>query len=316
MRIAFLGTPEFALPSLSMLIEAGHTLAVFTQPDRPVGRHGAPVPPPVKALALQHGIPVHQFEKIRSAEGVAALRAFQPDLMVTAAFGQLLSQENLDIPAHGCINVHGSLLPRYRGAAPIQWAVIDGEPETGVTTMLTDIGMDTGDILLAERTPIGQNETAGELYGRLAVIGARVLERTLFALSAGTLVRTKQDAALATKCPMLKKEHGRLDFSLPAQAVHNRVRGVNPWPGAYALLSGEPLKIWKTRCVAADAAAEPALALAGAPIGTCAGDPKTGLFVRCGDGALELLELQVPGGKRLDANTFLRGKALGGACLT
>ena len=169
MRIAFLGTPEFALPSLKMLIESGHELAVFTQPDRPIGRHGKPVPPPVKVLAEEHNIPVYQFEKIRSDEGLAALQEFAPDLMVTAAFGQLLSQANLDVPKYGCINVHGSLLPKYRGAAPIQWSVIDGEAETGITTMMTDIGMDTGDILMKSTTPIDPEETAGELYGRLAV---------------------------------------------------------------------------------------------------------------------------------------------------
>ena len=183
MRIAFLGTPEFAVPSLQMLIDHGHTLTVFSQPDRPAGRHGAVLPTPVKALALQHGIPVQQFDKIRSPEGVAALRDFGPDLMVTAAFGQLLSAENLSIPRMGCINVHGSLLPKYRGAAPIQWSVINGDRVTGVTTMFTDVGMDTGDMLLREETAIGPDETAGELYERLAVIGARVLERTMDAVS-------------------------------------------------------------------------------------------------------------------------------------
>ncbi len=164
MRIAFLGTPEFALPSLEMLRTSGHTLAVFTQPDRPVGRHATLTPPPTKAYALQHGIPVFQFEKIRLPEGVAALRDFAPDLMVTAAFGQLLSSENLAIPKYGCINVHGSLLPKYRGAAPIQWAIIDGETETGITTMMTAVGMDTGDILLVDRIAIDPDETAGELF--------------------------------------------------------------------------------------------------------------------------------------------------------
>ena len=169
MRIAFLGTPEFALPSLDMLQKSGHTLAVFTQPDRPVGRHATLTPPPTKAYALSHGIPVYQFEKIRLPEGVAALSAFEPDLMVTAAFGQLLSAENLAIAKYGCINVHGSLLPKYRGAAPIQWAIIDGETETGITTMMTAIGMDTGDILLVDRLTIDPDETAGELIERMAL---------------------------------------------------------------------------------------------------------------------------------------------------
>lgn len=307
MRIAFLGTPEFALPSLQMLIDNGHDLAVFTQPDRPVGRHGKPVPPPVKVLASAHGIPAYQFEKIRSADGLAALREFAPDLMVTAAFGQLLSQENLDVPKYGCINVHGSLLPRYRGAAPIQWAIIDGETETGITTMMTDIGMDTGDILLKASTPIDPDETAAELYDRLATLGADLLWKTIDALENGTLIRTKQDEAFATKCPMLKKEHGKIDFANTAQQIHNLVRGVNPWPGAYAMFNGTPLKIWKTKLCHAE---NPNL-----PLGSCVGDGKRGLFLQCSDGLLEVLELQASGGKRLDAKTFLRGKPLDGTVL-
>lgn len=308
MRIAFLGTPEFALPSLRMLCHSGHTVAVFTQPDRPVGRHGTLTPPPVKQEAQKLGIPVFQFEKIRRPEGVAALNDFAPDLMVTAAFGQLLSAENLAIPKYGCINVHGSLLPRYRGAAPIQWAVIDGAPTTGITTMFTDIGVDTGDMLLRAETAIDENETAGELYDRLAVLGADVLQRTLLALENGTLVRTPQDEALSTKCPMLKKEHGKIDFSLTCRQVHNLVRGVNPWPGAYCTNEEAPLKIWKTH-LTTDASID-------APIGTCSGDEKTGLFVQCADGKLEIIELQCSGGKRLNAKTFLRGKSMDGKVLS
>ena len=308
MKIAFLGTPEFAVPSLQMLIDQGHTLTVFSQPDRPAGRHGTILPTPVKALAMQHGIAVHQFDKIRNPEGVAALSAFGPDLMVTAAFGQLLSAENLSVPRIGCINVHGSLLPKYRGAAPIQWSVINGDRVTGVTTMWTDIGMDTGDMLLREETAIGPDETAGELYARLAVIGARVLKRTLNALENNQLVRVPQEEAQATKCTMLKKEHGKLDFHQTAQQVHDRVRGVNPWPGAFALLpDGSVLKIWKTRMTY-----DRSVAL---PTGTCTGDAKSGLYVQCQDGLLEIVELQAPGGKRLDGKTFLRGKPLSGQVL-
>ena len=307
MRIAFLGTPEFALPSLEMLQKSGHTLAVFTQPDRPVGRHATLTPPPTKAYALAHGIPVFQFEKIRLPEGVAALRSFAPDLMVTAAFGQLLSAENLAIPKFGCINVHGSLLPKYRGAAPIQWAIINGETETGITTMMTDIGMDTGDILLADRLAIEPDETAGELFERMALLGAETLRRTIAALEGGTLVRTPQDEAQATKCPMLKKEHGKLDFSLSTAAVHNRVRGTNPWPGAYALLDGEPLKIHKTR--------QSDLTLGEESNGILKGNAKLGLFVRCADGWLELVELQATGGRRLNAKDYLLGRSLEGKVL-
>lgn len=307
MRIAFLGTPEFALPSLEMLRESGHELAVFTQPDRPVGRHATLTPPPTKAYALEHGIPVYQFEKIRLPEGVDALKAFAPDLMVTAAFGQLLSAENLAIPKHGCINVHGSLLPKYRGAAPIQWAIIDGETETGITTMMTAIGMDTGDILLVDKLTIDPDETAGELFERMAVLGAETLRRTISALEAGTLVRIPQDEALATKCPMLKKEHGKLDFSQTATAVHNRVRGTNPWPGAFALLDNVPLKIHKTRKTEQPIGDE--------PVGILKGSAKSGLFIRCADGWLEILELQATGGKRLSAKDYLAGKTLEGKVL-
>ena len=307
MRIAFLGTPEFALPPLEMLIQSGHELALFTQPDRPVGRHSRLVAPPAKQLAQQNGIPVFQFEKIRSAEGIEALSAFAPDLMVTAAFGQLLSQANLDIPRLGCINVHGSLLPKYRGAAPIQWAIVNGEAVTGVTTMMTDIGMDTGDILLMEETPILPDETTDELAKRLSVLGAALLKRTIEQLESGTLPRRPQDASRATKCVMLRKEHGKIDFGRPAKQVHDLVRGMNSWPGAFAFHGDVTVKIWRTR--QSDECASSA-----AP-GVCFGDPKRGLFVMCADAPLEILELQLPGGKRLDGKTFLRGNAFDGVCL-
>ena len=299
MRIAFLGTPEFAIPSLEMLVQSGHAVGVFTQPDRPVGRHATLTPPPTKAYALQHGLPVYQFEKIRLPEGLEALRAFAPDLMVTAAFGQILSAENLAIPRYGCINVHGSLLPKYRGAAPIQWALINGERETGITTMMTDVGMDTGDILLSDRVSISDDATAGELFETLAMLGANTLQRTIAALEAGTLARIPQDESLATKCPMLKKEHGKLDFSQTARSVHNRVRGTNPWPGAFALLCGEPLKIHKTRLIERESGGEEP--------GLLRGGVKTGLFVACSDGWLEILELQSTGGRRMLARDFLAG---------
>ncbi len=307
MRIAFLGTPAFALPSLAMLYETGHSLAVFTQPDRPAGRHGALTPPPVKEFALARDIPVYQPERIKSAEGVSMLRDFAPELMVTAAFGQILSPENLAVPERGCINVHGSLLPKYRGAAPIQWAVIHGERETGVTTMFTDAGMDTGDILLSDRLSIDPDETSGELYERLAQLGAGTLSRTLAELEAGTLVRTPQNPLEATLCPMLNKEHGRIDVSATAENVHNLVRGTNPWPGAYALLDGTPLKIWRTRLTDGRSSASS---------GALLGDDKCGLQLVCGDGRkLELLELQAPGGKRMDGKSYLRGKPVSGKVL-
>lgn len=304
MRIAFLGTPDFALPSLEMLRREGHELRVFTQPDRPAGRHGAPAKPAVKCMAEHCCIPVFQYNKIRSPEGVAELRAFAPDLMVTVAFGQILSQENLDIPKYGCINVHASLLPKYRGCAPIQWAIINGESVTGVTTMQTALGLDTGDILLSEQTPIDHDETAGELFCRLSELGAKVLKETIEKLENGTLTRTKQDDAQATKCRMIKKEDGRIDFSAGVRRVHDLVRGTNPWPCAYAMLDGIPVKIWKTRRTGEPAPGHP---------GLCAiADAKRGLFVNAGDGLIEILEMQFPGAKRMAAKMALLGHPLAG----
>ena len=304
MRIAFLGTPDFAVPSLKMLIEEGHDLALFTNPDRPKGRHSTPALPPTKVLAQAHGIPVYQFEKIRLPEGVAALKAYGPELMVTAAFGQILSQENLDIPPLGCFNVHGSLLPKYRGAAPIQWAIIDGESKTGITIMRTEAGLDTGPILLQQETEIGEDETAGSLFDRLAQMGAALLREAIEKLQRGELSAVAQDASLATKCAMIKKEDGRLDFHKTASQIHNLVRGVNPWPGAYAELDGKNVKIWRTRKTQLQGKGN---------IGQCViADPKEGLFVQTGEGLLEILELQFPGGKRMDAKAALLGHNLAG----
>ncbi len=304
MRIAFLGTPDFALPSLELLIARGDELCVFTQPDRPKGRHGELAPPPVKLLAQQLNIPVYQFDKIRRPDGQQALLEYAPELMVTAAFGQILSKENLDVPKYGCINVHGSLLPKYRGAAPIQWAVINGERETGITTMLTDVGLDTGDILMTRRVEIGENETAGELFDRLAVLGASVLSDTIAALENGTLKRTRQDENEATTCRMIKKEYAKVDFSLPSQCIHDLVRGMNPWPTAFSTLDGETVKLHTTRMTERRFSGEP---------GECVlADPKEGVFVVTGDGAIELIELQYPGAKRMDAKASVLGRPLAG----
>ena len=297
MRIAFLGTPEFALPSLEALIRRGDTLAVFTQPDRPVGRKAVLTPPPVKVLAEKHRIPVYQFEKIRSAEGREALEAFAPDLMVTAAFGQLLSVKNLAIPPLGTINVHGSLLPKYRGASPIQSAIIAGETETGVTTMMTDKGMDTGDMLLKAVTSIDPDETYEQLSDRLAVLGANLLLETLNRLEAGTLVRIPQDSDEATVCHMLTKEDGHIDCSCSAKAIHDLVRGTNPWPCAYGLVDGQPLKVFTTKRTCETFPDAPGT------LRESDGRP----YLCCADGALEIVSLQASGKKRMDASTFLRG---------
>ncbi len=306
MKIAFLGTPEFALPSLRMLCEEGHELAVFTQPDRPRDRGHGLAMPPVKQLALELGLPVFQFERIRSQEGVEALKAFAPDLMVTAAFGQILSKEDLDIPKYGCINVHGSLLPKYRGAAPIQWSVINGEKITGVTTMMTDIGLDTGDILMLCATEIGEDETSGELYSRLADLGAELLKNTIASLENGTLTRTKQNEEEATRCGMIKKQMAEIDFDQPVCRVHDLVRGMNPSPVAFTKLDGQPVKVFRTvkHCpYEAD--------ITGAEPGECViADSKRGLFVKCADGLIEIKELQFPGSKRMDAKAALNSKKL------
>lgn len=304
MRIAFLGTPEFAVPSLTALDEAGHELTVFTQPDRPKDRHMRLTPPPVKTAAQALGLPVYQFDHISGGEGFRCLENTAPDIMVTAAWGQILSPAALAIPRLGCLNVHGSLLPRYRGAAPAQWAIVNGERVTGVTIMLTDAGLDTGDMLARAETPIDPNETAGELLARLAPLGADLLVRTVAAWEHGEIVPVPQDNALATYYPQLKKEDGRLDFTQPAQALHDRVRGLNPWPGAYALLGDTQVKFWRTVVASLDKPAAP---------GACVlADPKRGLLVAAGERALQVLEIQFPNAKRMDARAALTGRPLAG----
>lgn len=309
MRIAFLGTPDFALPSLEALIGLNAELCVFTQPDRPVGRKLVLTPPPVKVLANRYAIPVYQFEKIRSADGVATLRSFAPDLCVTAAFGQLLSAENLAIPPLGTINVHASLLPKYRGASPIQSAIINGDKHTGVTIMLTDIGMDTGDILSSASIEILPNETYEQLSDRLSALGAALLIRTVEAIFNGTAQRTKQDDSFATKCRVLSRSSGKIDFSLPRQQIHDLVRGTNPWPTAYAQLDDKTIKIWQTAISDMHFDSD-------VPVGTLMGSQREGLFVRCLDGYLEILSLQSSGGKRLDGKVFLGGSHIIGKQLT
>ncbi len=301
-RTVFMGTPEFALPTLQGLLEAGLPIVgVYTQPDRPSGRGKQLTPPPVKQLAIAHGIPVFQPLKLRLPEVVEELRTLAPDLIVVVAFGQILPKSVLEIPGYGCINVHASLLPKYRGAAPINQAIFDGETETGVTTMYMDVGLDTGDMLVKRTTGIGPFETAGDLHDRLALLGRDAMTETLERLCAGTLVREQQDDALSCYAPMLKKEQGRIDWSRPAVDLHNQVRGLDPWPGAYALLDGEPLKLARTR-----PGDEPHDALPGTVLGA---DP-LGVRIACGQGVLSIGELQLPGRKRLPAADFLRGHPL------
>ena len=251
LRIVFMGTPEFACPTLRALIDRGErVVAVVTQPDRPKGRGQRLQPPPVKALAERHGIPVLQPLKVRAPEAVEAIRALVPDLIVVVAFGQILPKSLLDIPRHGCINVHASLLPRYRGAAPLNWCIVNGETETGVTTMLMDVGLDTGDMLLKRTTPIDPDEDTSALHDRLALIGAEALVATLDELVAGRLVPQKQDDALSCYAPLMKKEDGRIDWSRDPQTIKNLVRGMAPWPGAYTSLDGQMLKVWRVTTAA------------------------------------------------------------------
>lgn len=303
MRIVFMGTPEFAVPSLQALIDAGYeVVGVVTQPDRPVGRKKTLTPPPVKVLALQHNIPVLQFERIRRPEGRQALEELQPDLFVTAAFGQILSQKVLDIPKYGTINVHASLLPEYRGSAPINWCIVLGEKKAGVTTMMTDIGIDTGDMLLRDEVEIGANETAEELTERLAILGAGTLIRTLKALEDGTLTRTPQDEEKSSYQPMLTREMGEMVWSKSAQQLHDLVRGLYPWPGAYTTMESGVLKVWSS--LVSDMVSD------AAPGTIVKASPKEGLFVACGQGVLQIVEMQAPGSKRMNARDYLRGKPM------
>ena len=308
-----MGTPDFAVPSLEALIKNGyHVVGVFCQPDRPKGRGHKLAACPVKELALEHNIPVFQPERIKREEGVQMLKACQPDLCVTAAFGQLLSQEILDIPPMGTINVHSSLLPKHRGSAPINWSVIMGDQVTGVTTMFTDKGMDTGDILLMRETPIGAQENAGELSDRLAVMGAELLIETIRALEAGTLERIPQDHDAATYEPKMDKELGRIDWTKRAEEIDWLVRGTTPWPGAFTTLAGEEgmqtIKVFALKI------------REGAPTGmpgeVVAADAKQGIVVSCADHDVEMLTIQMPGAKRMNAKDYLRGHTMDtGVCL-
>ena len=299
MRVVFLGTPEFGVPSLRALHEASYEIAgVFTQPDKPKGRGNKMVPSPVKVCAQELGIPVFQPVKIR-VDGVEDLKALRPDLCVTAAFGQILSQEILDIPTIGTVNVHSSLLPKYRGSAPVNWAIMEGETVTGVTTMMTDQGLDTGDILLQREIPILPGETAEALVQRMAPIGAELLIETVRALEAGSCPRRKQEEEKSSYFPMLKKEMGEIDWSMSAHQTVCRVRGLTPWPGAFFTWGeGEIIKVMK-----AEEAENPGKA----PGEILCADAKQGLVIAAGEGAVRILELQAPGGKRMNAKDYLRG---------
>lgn len=295
MRIVFMGTPDYGVPSLRALVENGYdVIGVFCQPDKPSGRGKKITFCPVKQYAVEQGIPVFQPMRTR-VDGVEPLRALAPDLCVTAAFGHILSQEVLDIPRLGTVNVHASLLPEYRGSAPVNWALIKGEKVTGVTTMMTDKGMDTGDILMKREVEVMPDETAGELVDRLAQVGAELLIETLKAMENGTCPREKQDEAKASYYPLLKKEMGKMDLSKSAEELHNFVRGMTPWPGAYA----GTYKVLKTKVLAHDGNDENGTILTA--------DPKQGLVIKVGEGALKIEIMQAPGSKAMNACDYLRG---------
>ena len=304
MRVVFMGTPDIAATCLKKLLSDGFdVVGVFTQPDRPKGRGMKMVYSPVKEVALAAGLPVYQPENFRTDEPVEQLKALQPDIVAVVAYGRILPQRVLDIPAKGCVNIHASLLPQYRGSAPYQWAVLDGLKETGVSAQHMVLQMDAGDVIDVAKTPIGENETAGELLDRLAVLGADLLSRTLTRFENGSVEAARQNEEEVTFAPMLDKNMCPIDWTKTAQQVHNHVRGLHPWPVATAELAGTKFKIHQT------------VVLEDAPVaapGTILGLTKTGLQVACGSGAVEIRSLQAEGGKRMAAPDHFRGHPLEG----
>lgn len=299
MKLVFMGTPDFACPSLSALLQSAdmNVCAVYTQPDKPQGRKQILTPPPVKTLALEHGLPVFQPPSLKEESAQKRLQTLAPDLIVVVAYGKLLPKAVLNIPAYGCINIHASLLPRWRGAAPIQWSIIAGDKYAGVTSMQMAEGLDTGDILLQTSTPIGARETAGELFDRLSHMGGALLTDTLATLLDGTLQPRPQDDSQSCYARMLNKELAVIDWTKPARAVDCLIRGLNPWPIAETTLAGERLKIYAA--APCDGTGQPGEVLVSSP--------KQGLVVACGEGALRLEEVQLVGGKRMACGAFLLG---------
>lgn len=300
MRVIFMGTPDFAAASLKALIDAGHEIqAAVTQPDKPKGRSGELSPSPVKVLAEKNGIKVYQPVKVREKEFVEVLEGYKPDVIVVVAFGQIIPESILNIPKYGCINVHGSLLPKYRGAAPIQWAVLDGEKETGITTMLMDKGLDTGDMLIKRVVRIEEDETSGTLFEKLMKLGAEALTDTLSGLEKGELIPEKQGESPTDYARMLTKSMGIIDFNNTAAKLDCFIRGMNPWPSAYTVLYGKTLKIWAAKPIEMKGEAGMVLEVR-----------KDSFVVACGEGALEILEVQLEGKKRMSAGEFLKGTKL------
>ena len=302
MRVVFMGTPDIAAVCLKKILDDGFdVVGVYTQPDRPKNRGMKLAFSPVKELALERGLPIYQPESFREEETVQALRELRPDVVAVVAYGRILPQKVLDIPGKGCVNIHASVLPAYRGSAPYQWAVLDGLKETGVTAMYLCREMDAGDIIDVEKTPIGPNETAGELLDRLALLGAGLLSKTLDRIAQGNVTGTPQDGSLVTFAPLLDKTTSPIDWTKTAQQVHDHVRGLHPWPVATAEIGGKKFKIHSTVIVPGQ----------GTP-GQILGLTKTGLQIACGQGAVEIRVLQAEGGKRMAAPDYFRGHPLEG----
>lgn len=313
MRIVFMGTPDFSVPALKALVEAGHqVIAVVTQPDKPKGRGKEVQMTPVKIQAMEYGIPVYQPAKVREASFVEVLKGLEADVYVVIAFGQILPKAVLELPKYGCINIHASLLPKYRGAAPIQWCVIDGERETGITTMMMDVGLDTGDMLEKAVIPIEEKETGGSLHDKLSMAGGDLILSTLKKLEEGTLVRTPQTDEGTCYAKMLTKSLGDIDWNQGAVSIERLIRGLNPWPSAYTMWNGKTIKIWAADVIAGREAAD-FLSESGVPAetgtapGTVVCSDKRGLVVCTGGSLLSIRELQMEGKKRMDTPAFLRG---------
>jgi methionyl-tRNA formyltransferase len=307
-RIVFMGTPEFAVPSLKVLLDRGeNVVCVVTQPDRPKGRGRKVMQPPVKELALQASIPVLQPESVKEVDFLAELRTYDPDIIALTAYGKILPESIINLPPLGTINVHGSLLPKYRGAAPIQWALVNGETETGITIMQMDKGMDTGDILLQEKLPISPEDTAGSLAVKMAELGGKALGKALDLLRTDKLRPVKQNDGYASVAPLLKKEDGQVDWSHSAAAISNRIRGLDPWPTAYTKLSNKRLRLFspevadKTLCLCQDTITVP---------GTICRADSNGLLITTGDGCLLIKEIQVEGSKRMSVDAYLSGRSI------
>lgn len=299
-RIIFMGTPEFACPTLQTLIDRKENIiATFTQPDRPRGRGQKMQPPPVKELALAHNIPVFQPNRVRTPEVIEQIRQLKPDLIVVVAFGQILPKDLLEVPPVGCVNVHASLLPKYRGAAPLNWCIVNGEQETGVTTMLMDVGLDTGPMLLKASLPIDPDEGIQSLHDRMSVVGAELLSKTIDGLKQGSITPQEQDDSQSSYAPLLKKEHGLVDWQRTATEIHNQVRGLSIWPGVVTQLDGVQIKLHRT--AVADGIGQP---------GTVINSGKDGIKVACGQGSLIIKELQSAGSKRMEAASFLAGRPI------